>query len=193
MSDSENVDNIDMTNFSKWFEEKLIVEQYPNCERAKEFDIILNVSDEFFLQDVQDAQRDGKLWLWCPLGEIPGAMQYSSIFAALTILRQAEEQNLKVLLHCAAGRNRSPSVRAMYFRLRTGADVADGYWNGHVNAMYRNISNEVLPPKEKLFMFLEKVKYAMEHPQQFFGGTFDWIVDERRKIKEEDDDNEKEV
>jgi hypothetical protein len=58
----------------------------------------------------------GKLNYYFPMGESGELMGLNSIFGALQVLHQIYTWNpeWKVLLHCQAGKNRSPTIKSTF-------------------------------------------------------------------------------
>ena len=83
------------------------------------FDVIINVSD--FIDHKQNAKISQQRIpvYWFPMGESFG-MPLENIYGALSVLWYAEANNLKVFMHCMAGRNRSIMVADCYYFMREG-------------------------------------------------------------------------
>lgn len=110
-----------MEYFKKWFNNNLKVGRYPTPQECKEmdYDVIINVSDEFIDGCMKLALEGSKRYYWFPLNECSSNMGLNSIYAALQILSNAEKENKKVFLHCHAGANRSPMIADCYYYMRT--------------------------------------------------------------------------
>jgi hypothetical protein len=148
----------------------------PNEITKSDFDIYINVSDEY-IPDCATAARAGKLYFWFPMNECCGDMGLNSLYGALQILWIAEEENKKVYLHCHAGANRSPTVADAYFFLRTkkhrgrkamdditvnyGMTAAEEYQSNN-NRLLDNIESGFLPAKKIMERFLSKCETAFK-------------------------------
>lgn len=174
-------------NFHEWFKNKLIVGGYPSrddktekfymCNDTTPLDaarVVINVSDEFFLQHNLEMMQSKTLWLWFPLGEDKGSMNYSSLFGIMQTLYACEKQDIIVYLHCSAGINRSWTSVAMYYYLRTGQPFNAPNIKLWRNQMDKNIAKGILPSKEEMDNFLDRVAITLLEPENFLGGTFDF-------------------
>lgn len=116
-----------MGKFNDWFNKKLVTGRYPLPGEImkSDYDVIINVSDEYILPNHQICMTTNKKYFWFPLGENGTNMGLNSIFAALQILWIAEHKNEKVYLHCHAGANRSVTVAQLYYYMRTKTDFIE--------------------------------------------------------------------
>lgn len=154
--------------FNEWFTNKLRVQCWPAPEDITE-DVryVINVSDEYDTE----AQQQGTRYFWFPMNECFGDMGFNSLFGALSVLYAAEKENAKVILHCHAGANRSPTVMEAYYFMRTGRHLPrktptqiiyaeeQGYGN---NRLLNNIDRGVLPSRYKTEKFLKELGKALE-------------------------------
>lgn len=114
------MENKETNTFDEWFQQKLTVGRYPIHTELKQYDVIINVSDEYIDSLFDTAMEQNIKYYWFPLNECTSDIGLNSIYGALQILWLAEQRNLSVLLHCHAGVNRSQTVRECYYFLRTG-------------------------------------------------------------------------
>lgn len=110
-----------------WFENRLIVGAFPYKQNtmfyADDYSVVINVSDEWYL-DVEQMIRERYVrYYWFPMNECVADIGLNSIYGALTILRHCEEKNLSTYLHCHAGINRSHTVKCAYYYMRTGKQL----------------------------------------------------------------------
>ena len=109
--------------FQKWFDAKLKVGGFPsnyNSFDINRYDYIINVSDEYIPYRPNNT-------FWFPMNECKRDIGLNSIYGALCILNIAFNKNLSVYLHCAAGANRSPTVRAAFYFMKTGKHIIEDY------------------------------------------------------------------
>lgn len=113
--------------FSDWFNKQFITGRYPLPSEIREsdFDVIINVSDEYILPNHKVCMETNKKYFWFPMGENGNNMGLNSIFGALQILWLAECKNERVYLHCHAGSNRSVTVKQAYYYMRTKVDFIE--------------------------------------------------------------------
>lgn len=160
------------TKFKDWFENNLVVGRYPlphEIEKS-DFDCIVNVSDELIMSCYNSAVKNGKLFFWFPLNECTSDMGINSIYGALQVIRNAEELNQKVYLHCHAGVNRSQTVYEAYYRMRTGHDFEKKRYR-----MDENIRLGRLPSENKMNNFLTKCNDSFNKDETHRGGMLDDI------------------
>jgi len=162
--------------------ENIIVDGFPSSNTIKlngihsDCQVVINVSDEFYLGNSEELMTEGKLNYYFPMGEMGEIMGMNSIFGALQVLHQIYKWNpeWKVLLHCQAGRNRSPTIKAAFYYMMLCEHEPD-LLN---NKLIINCDKNHLPKLETTELFLTKCKEAFDNPQNFFGGMFDWVMKE---------------
>lgn len=139
----------------KWLD-NIIIGRFPVTEEIqtgiyKDVKVVINVSDEFYLGNAEDITNCNKLNYFFPMGESGKSMGLSSLFEALQVLYQVYtfNPNWKVLLHCQAGKNRSPTVKAASHYMMLG------YHSFEDNRLLYNCLNGHLPPLEKVEAFLD--------------------------------------
>jgi hypothetical protein len=165
--------------FNDWFATSVRIGSYPNPSDLEhparagslaQFEVFVNVSDEFNLPLARQLASLGKEAHWFPLGEAWG-LCLASIYGALYILRAAEQEGRRVYLHCHAGVNRSQTVADCYYYMRTGEHRPRVFCDGDTrNALQRNIENNVLPDAFTIEGWLKQMNYATSHPM---GGWLD--------------------
>lgn len=180
--------------FNEWFISRLIVNRFPlPAEILKaDYKYIINVSDEHISYCHDAAMEAGIKYFWFPMNECTGDIGLNSLYAALQILWQAEQEKAKVLLHCHAGVNRSPTVRDAYYFLRTKkhrevivfdeeAEERLAEWlnigksiNGKNNRLLENIEQGHLPSIRKLESFLVHCETQFKKEETHRGGGLDW-------------------
>jgi hypothetical protein len=111
-----------MLKFNDWFKTKLIISRYPlpNEIIKSKAKYIINVSDEYIQTNHLVCNDYDKFYFWFPMNECSSDIGLNSIFGALQIMWIAEQEGASVILHCAAGANRSPTVAEAYYFMRTG-------------------------------------------------------------------------
>jgi hypothetical protein len=166
----------DRLKFSLWFADNVRVGPYPNFRDLSpngwlsDYDVFVNVSDEYNAELAVELTRLGKQSHWFPLGEAWGLCM-GSIYGALYILREAEKHGQRVYLHCHAGVNRSQTVADCYYFMRSGEHRPRVFCEGmEQNALQRNILNNVLPDTFTMEGWLKQMNYAVTHPM---GGWLD--------------------
>lgn len=165
--------------FIEWFENKLVVGMFPfNQDKhfdASKYDIVINVSDEFY-PDVERKLKDAKCDIyWFPMNEKKRDIGLNSIYGAMVILYEAEKQNKSVYLHCHSGKNRSPSVSFAYYFMRTGQQI-NMPRSGYINMLVANCGRGYLPPKAETESFLTNIQKNLDEREEFKareGGVLD--------------------
>lgn len=156
--------------FKEWFTQRLTVSRYPTPKEIEgsDFDVFINVSDEYIPSCYSSAKKSGKDYHWFPMNECTNDMGLNSIFAALQILIEAEKNNKKVYLHCHAGVNISPTVKECYYLIRTG-----NFMETENSRLKSNIENGNLPAINKLKVFLKLAGESFEREDSYRGGVLD--------------------
>lgn len=140
-------------NFNKWFIDKLQVKRFPlpgEISKMLPGGHIINVSDEYIHYNANAALAQGIYHHWFPLNECTGHMGLNSLFAAMCVLHEAESKDLPVVLHCHAGANRSPTVAAAYYYLRTGHHLEQCYKPGTRLIVLKELNGTTLQFDERL-------------------------------------------
>ena len=170
-----------------FIEQNLIVDRFPVSKeiksegKHKDCQVVINVSDEFYLGNSEEIMKEGKLNYYFPMGESGDVMGMNSIFGALQVLHQIYTWNpeWKVLIHCQAEKNRSPTIKsAFHFMMLEEHERDKTKEGGRNNRMLDNCKRGFLPEPEKMELFLVKCKDAFDHPEKFLGGQFDWVMSE---------------
>lgn len=161
--------------FTDWFKDKLTVGSFPfmNNEHinAIDYDYVINVSDEFYHQHHIPLTVAGCKTFWFPMNECRKDVGLNSIYGAICIMWLAEKENKRVYLHCHAGVNRSQSVKAAYYFVRTGEQLQEDQ-QGYMNRLLAMCGRGYLPPKaetEKFLTYLGKQLTA----DNMMGGLLD--------------------
>lgn len=136
--------------------------------------MIINVSDDFYLGNSEEILNEGKLNYYFPMGENVKDMGLSSMFGALQVLYEIYkwDPEWKVLLHCSAGINRSPTVKDAFYYMMVGDHLTPSC------RLIHNCNKNNLPELSKMEIFLNKCKEAFDNSDQFLGGKYDWIMKE---------------
>lgn len=160
-----------MDNFQGWFSSKVTISKFPTVEDVQsglydDFEYRINVSD-LFRPDVDKAMVNMRSY-WFPFGEAFG-LSLSSLYGALRVLHEAEQEEGRVLLHCHAGRNRSQVVYDSYYFLKTGEHPKN-------SKLILNIDDGQLPGIYKMEEFLERCREVFEDETNL--RPLDWIKHE---------------
>jgi len=174
-----------MSKFKEWFETKLIVGAFPHEDnrqfRAADYDYVINVSDEYYPTHQSWLSSNVENLFWFPMNEAKKDIGLNSIYGAMVILFQAEKTNSKVYLHCHAGVNRSQTVRAAYYYMRTGSHIkeeAKGVIILKSNQLFWNCSKGYLPSLAEMEKFLNGIGIKLNSDLQkrkLMGGMLDDI------------------
>jgi hypothetical protein len=93
---------------TEFITKNIIVDRFPVGSEIKsggkycECQVIINVSDEFYLGNSEEIMKEGKLNYYFPMGERCELIGLNSIYGALQVLHSIYTWNpeWKVLLHC---------------------------------------------------------------------------------------------
>lgn len=165
----------------------IIVDRFPVSKEIQadgkhhQCQVIINVSDEFYLGNSEQIMEEGKLNYYFPMGEDCESMGLNSIYGALQVLYNiyVYKPDWKVLLHCQAGGNRSPTIKAAFYYMMLGEHLPEERNGGIItksNQLLHNIEKNHLPSKPQMELFLSKCKYAFDNSGSFLGGMFDWVL-----------------
>ena len=172
-------------SFKDWYNNNLIVGGFPimvnNRFNLSDFDIVINVSDEWYPDIEMQLQESFLKTYWFPMNECKSDIGLNSIYGAMIILRRAEERSLRVYLHCHAGVNRSRIVQAAYYFMRTGEHYNKQY-AGFINSLLAACGRNYLPPKKSVEKFLLKLNDEIGKCQKF-GGMLDLCKLNNLKLK----------
>lgn len=164
--------------FSEWFDKCLTVGPFPIRQNqwfdATKYDIVINVSDEFYFDTDLLIQSAAVKTFWFPMSEQKKDVGLASIYGAMVVLWNAEREKKRVYLNCHAGKNRSRAVQAAYYFLRTGQqlEVNEG---GFVNRLCAMCARGYLPPKSEMEDFLTLLGKQLEN---FKGEPMGGLLDE---------------
>lgn len=144
--------------FQDWFANKLTIGGWPTRVNKKfelrKYGYIINVSDEYYHEDYKVMSLSGVHYFWFPMNEFKKDMGLNSIYGAIMILWQAEQDGDPVYLHCHMGSNRSWTVAAAYYFWRTGKHLEKVTRNNHINKLHQNCAEGMLPPLAEMEAFL---------------------------------------
>lgn len=170
-------------HFVKWFNEKLKVDRFPVFTEIQasgkhaDVDVIINVSDDLYIDYVQEMVRLGKQHYYFPMGELSEDMGLSSLYGALEVLFQSFLKDSRVLLHCQAGRNRSPMVQCAFYFMMTGEHITEEYSEGGIilksNQLMYNAGKH-LPHLEWIEEWLKNCLHSFNNAEKFLGGKYDF-------------------
>lgn len=136
----------------------------------EDYKVVINVSDEFSIKHHDALLNLNIRSFYFPMGELIPDMGLNSLFGALNVLYLY--RNEKILLHCHAGRNRSPTVYAAYYFMLNNTHLPGN------NKLLKNSSNNHLPPLYKMEVFLKNCKAVFDQTFVFAGGAYDWVIEE---------------
>ena len=154
----------------KFINENVIVDRFPVSKeimpdgKHSDCHVVINVSDDFYLMHSDKVLQSGKQNYYFPMGEDEGGMGLNSIYGALHVLYQVftEKPEWKVLLHCQAGKNRSPTIKSAFYYMMLGEHEPDKTKEGgRNNRLIDNCERGNLPPLNKIEPFLQKCKVAI--------------------------------
>lgn len=177
----------EISDFKSFFYNNIIIDRFPVAKELRhggkhaDVNVVINVSDEFYLGNSEDITKQGKMNFFFPMGERLKDMGITSMYGALQVLHQIYTCNpqWKVLINCQAGKNRSPTVvSAFYYMMLSEHEPDRKDEHGKVirnNRLLDNIMRGHLPNKEITESFLQNCKEAFDHPERFLGGMLDWV------------------
>lgn len=175
-----------MEHFTQWFNEKLKVDRFPvpneiqQGGKHQDINVFINVSDDLYIDYVQEIVRIGSQHYYFPMGELSEDMGLSSLYGALEVLYHSYSKDLRVLLHCQAGRNRSPTVQCAFYFMMTGEHITEEYSEGGIilksNQLFYNAGKH-LPHLEWIEEWLKNCRHAFDNSDRFLGGKYDYCVD----------------
>jgi protein-tyrosine phosphatase len=148
-----------------WFQNRLVVGGFPYKVNSR-FDadlysVVINVSNQYsFNNENLIVERFNRSY-WFPMNECKFDMGLNSIYAACVILYRCEKRNLNTYLHCWAGINRSRTVQAAYYLMRTGEQFQQEN-SRFVNALYANCTHGYLPSMKEMENFLKILNERLE-------------------------------
>ncbi len=182
-----------MEHFTQWFNEKLKVDRFPVLKELQDegkhadVEVVINVSDEFYFEYVNEIMKLGKQHYYFPMGERSLDMGLASLYGALEVLYYAYQNDRKVLLHCQAGLNRSPTVQCAMYYMITGNHIAENVTKGGIflksNRLFDN-SGIHLPNLWWLEEWLMNCRIVHQTPDRFpFGGKYDFTISKTDSVK----------
>lgn len=148
--------------FKDWFANRLTIGAWPGrvnkAFELRKYRYIINVSDEFYHEDYKVFDLSGVRQFWFAMSEQKKDMGLNSIYSAMVVLWQAEQDCDTVYLHCHSGSNRSWTVAAAYYFMRTGQHLDRPTRSGdHENKLTANCSRGYLPPRAETEAFLRAI------------------------------------
>ncbi len=156
-------------NFNDWFTFDLIVGDFPiikNCNedfKASLYDVIINVSDEYYANIDSFLKRHGCETFWFPMNERGKDIGINSLYGAMVILFNCEKNRKKVYLHCHSGVNRSQTIRAAYHYMRTGKHFEKATLkNNFKNKLFANCHYGYFPKMNEIEFFLININEKLE-------------------------------
>lgn len=169
--------------YKVWKDRSLRVSRKPEAsifadgEPFETIEVVINVSDEKDFDLERELANMGVRSYWFPMNEIKKDIGLNSLYGAMCVLYYCEEECLDVLVHCAAGTNRSPLVVQAYHLMRTGSQVLEnidgGKWD---NRLIRACVQGYLPPQKELEAFLkELMQHLNTKGHKKVGGSLDKI------------------
>ncbi len=186
-----------MQEIKNWIANNLIIGAFPKSKQIitggeySNCQVIINVSDEFYLGNSETMLQEGKLNYYFPMGEECDLMGLNSIYGAMQVLYTIYKFNpdWKILIHCQGGKNRSPTIKSAFYYMMTGEHEPDVLNEKGIlmrnNRLLDNCERKRLPPLPQMELFLIKCKQAFDNIQKFRGGIFDWVMSESKLTSEE--------
>lgn len=148
--------------FQHWFANKLTVGGWPGLVNKsfelRRYSYIINVSDEYYHEHFKVVALSPVHQYWFPMNEFKKDIGLNSIYAAIIILWQAEQDGDAVYLHCHSGNNRSWTVAAAYYFWRTGEHLLRPTRKGYENKLHQNCAEGYLPPLREMEDFLRAIR-----------------------------------
>lgn len=158
--------------FIDWFENNLTVGGFPYRVNsrfdASKYDIVINVSDEWYIDLEEQMREAGLKTYWFPMNEVKKDIGINSIYGAVVVLNRAEGRNQRVYLHCHMGVKRSEIIRSSYYFMRTNKQLVTD--DATPNMLEECCTNEYLPPLKEMESFLGNVASHIKNMQ---GGILD--------------------
>lgn len=111
-----------MTYLNNWHPHVTGFPQTPTTGLKEQFvdepyQVVVNVSDDPMWENAEWYRENSIEYYWFPMGDcVPLGLH--SIYGALMVLWNSEKRGKKLLLHCAAGINRSQTVLDCFYYLR---------------------------------------------------------------------------
>lgn len=168
-----------------WIKSHIKIDRYPvpgefefnKCHH--DINVIVNVSDEFYLNTT--GTQSSKFSYYFPMSEMNDNIGLHSMFGALHVLHTicTQQPELKVLLHCHSGVNRSPTIYAAFYYMMTGEHSTSSFKGGKeyfTNKLKINCEDGHLPKLELMELWLQKCKFAFDNQDRFIGGMLDWTL-----------------
>ncbi|WP_276979890.1 dual specificity protein phosphatase family protein [Flavobacterium filum] len=163
-------------DFDLWLKNDLKIGGYPVGllhEKERRFDMIVNVSDEYYSGHAAKWSKMGYEYFWFPLAQSSRSMGLVSIFGALHVLYRSYKENKKVLVHCRKGSNRSQVVVLAFYYMMRGKQMDEPR-----NMLLYNCKTNHLPPIEEMEKWLLRCKKAFDNYGAFKGNMLDWTLHE---------------
>lgn len=163
-----------MNNFEHWFNHNLVTGAFPikgNQRDFSDFDVIINVSDEYYDDVDLELTSLGCKTFWFPMNERK-ENGINSIYGACLILYKAFKKDKFVYSHCHAGLHRSIVVKCCFYFMMTGRHF-DSFYSGYVNPLYYDCVNKRLPELHKMQGFLLEMKLNFDDLEDCLGGVLD--------------------
>lgn len=153
--------------FTDWFDHKLLTQPFPfpaDFEKGplKHVNVVVNIADEFIPSYAANVAMYSKEYYWLPMGEVGKGLCIENIIASLMILQHCYENNLTVVVHCQAGKNRSVTVADCMYYMLCGKHRPNDYNTAHRhlsnNRLIENCDNGFLPGIRKMETLLFQLR-----------------------------------